>query len=218
MAPLMTKAGFLGRVERLLRSSDRSSGLEKQGVTELECRFDGIAGDCHAGLTRQSDSRTLQLYRRGTAIRNVRQVTLVSAEELAEIASLLGIPEVRPEWLGANLMATGIPELTLLPPSTRLQFPSGCTLVVDMENAPCRQVAEVIAREHPAEARQFVLAAIHKRGVTAWVEREGVIGHGDSIELWLPPQRIYVHDRPHPARPGRHEAGERDEKPARQSG
>jgi hypothetical protein len=214
----MTQAGFLGRVERLLRSADQSPGLEKQGVIEVECRFDGIAGDCHAGLTRLSDSRTLQLYRRGTAIRNVRQVTLVSAEELAEIASLIGIPEVRPEWLGANLMITGIPELTLLPPSTRLQFPSGCTLVVDMENAPCRQVAEVIAREHPAEALRFVHAARHKRGVTAWVEREGMIGQGDSIALWLPPQRIYVHDRPHRVRPGRHDAGETDEKRARGSG
>ena len=32
---------------------------------------------------------------------------------------------------------------------------------------------------------------MHRRGVTAWVERPGVIAAGDAITLWLPPQRIY---------------------------
>jgi hypothetical protein len=39
--------------------------------------------------TRKSDSRTLQLYKRNTDIRNVRQVTVLSAEELEETARLL---------------------------------------------------------------------------------------------------------------------------------
>jgi hypothetical protein len=191
--PLFTKAPFAGRVDRLLKGADRATGLEKAGADEFILTFAGIDGDCHAGLTRASDSRTLQHYRRNTEIRNVRQVTLLSREELAEVAHAMGIPEVKPEWIGANILTTGIPDLTLLPPSTRLQFPSGATLTVDLENAPCRYAAEVVSRHYPEQRVDFVKAAAHKRGVTAWVEREGTITTGDAITLWLPPQRIYAH-------------------------
>ncbi len=191
--PLIAKAPFKGRVARLFRGKDRDSGLEKPETDRLGLTFAGIAGDCHAGLTRKSDSRTLQLYQRNTDIRNVRQATLVSDAELADIARAMGIPAVDPEWLGANAVISGIPDLTLLPPSTRLQFPSGATLVVDMENAPCRQVADVIAAHYPEPKLGFVAAARNKRGVTAWVEREGDIEAGDEIIAWLPPSRVYAH-------------------------
>jgi len=190
---LITKAPFEGKVELLLRGADRAAGLEKSQVPAITLTFAGIAGDCHAGLTRKSDSRTLRLYRRDTDIRNVRQLSLLSTEELAEVAAAMGIPEVKPEWVGANLVTSGIPDLTLLPPSTRLQFPSGATLVVDLENAPCRFVADVIAKHQPEAADRWIKAATHKRGVTAWVEREGEVRHGDAITLFLPPQRLYAH-------------------------
>ena len=193
MPPLMTKASFTGHVDILLKSEDRATGLEKTRVSELDCRQDGIAGDCHSGLARKSDSRTLQQYPRNTDIRNVRQLTLLSSEELAEVAVHMGVPQILPEWVGANVVTSGIPDLTLLPPSTRLQFPSGCTIVVDMENAPCRQVADVISGTHPDTVMGFVKAAAHKRGVTAWVERDGIIRQGDPIVLWFPPQRLYPH-------------------------
>ena len=68
----------------------------------------------------------------------------------------------------------GIPDLTLLPPSTRLQFPSGATLVVDLENAPCRYRRRCHRQASSRMPRQrWIAAATHKRGVTAWVEREG---------------------------------------------
>jgi hypothetical protein len=190
---LFTKAAFTGKAMKLLLSGDRDASLEKSQVNGLDLRFDGIAGDFHGGLTRKSDSRTLKQYPRNTEIRNVRQVTLVSEEELKDIAQAMAIPEVKAEWLGANLVISGIPDLTLIPPSTRLQFPSGATLVVDMENHPCRQVAEVIALHHPDTAVGFVKAAWNKRGLTAWVEREGVINSGDEIVAWISQQRIYSH-------------------------
>lgn len=190
---LFFKAPFLGRTQALLLSPDRAPGLEKDRVPQLDLSFAGIAGDCHSGLTRKSDSRTLKQYPRDTDIRNVRQVTLLSVEELADIARIMGIPEVKPEWVGANLVTSGIPDLTLLPPSTRLQFPSGATLVVDLENAPCRQAQEVVERHYHDARIGFVKAALHKRGVTAWVEREGQVRLGDAIVLWLPPRRLYAH-------------------------
>lgn len=191
--PLFRKAPFQGKVDRLLVGADRAAGLEKSEAAALTLTFAGIDGDCHAGLTRKSDSRTLMLYRRDTDIRNVRQLSLLSHEELVAIAAAMKIPEIKPEWVGANLVTSGIPDLTLLPPSTRLQFPSGATLVVDLENAPCRFVADVIAKHHGDAADRWIKAATHRRGVTAWVEREGSIREDDAITLFLPPQRLYAH-------------------------
>lgn len=191
--PLLTKLPRPGRVEQLLQRASRQSGFEKSATDRVTLRFDGPEGDCHAGLTRKSDSRTLQTYRRNTDIRNVRQVTILSVEELEETAQALGIPAVDPSWFGANMVVSGIADFTLLLPSTRLQFPSGATLVVDMENLPCSQIAEVVARHHPDVQFKVVPAAMHKRGVTAWVEREGEVLVGDAMTVWLPPNRLYPH-------------------------
>lgn len=189
--PLMTKLNLSGRVEALLKNSDRATGLEKSRTDSLKLRFDGIEGDCHSGLTRKADVRTIKQYPRDTPIRNVRQLTLLSVEELADIAHIMEIPEVKPEWVGANVVTSGIPDLTLLPPSARMQFPSGATIVVDMENEPCRYPAEIIEKHNPEQKTGFVKAAKNKRGLTAWVEREGDVALGDPITIWIPPQRLY---------------------------
>lgn len=191
--PLLTKLPKPGRVETLLQRLSRDDGFEKSAADEIMLRFSGPEGDCHGGLTRKSDSRTLQLYKRNTDIRNVRQVTILSVEELEETARSLGIPAIDPSWFGANMVVSGVPDFTLLLPSTRLQFPSGAVLVVDMENLPCSQIAEVVARHHPDVQFKVVPAAMHKRGVTAWVEREGQVKTGDAMTVWLPPNRVYPH-------------------------
>ena len=193
MPELLTKLSFEGSVETLLASPDRDTGLEKQTVAEAQFLFTGMEGDCHGGLTRKSDSRMLKQYRRGTEVRNSRQVSILSTEELTEVAERMGIPAVQPEWVGANMVIRGIPDLTLLPPSTRLKFPSGAMIVVDAENHPCRYPADIIAKHHPEAKKGFVAAAMHKRGVVGWVEAEGVIRTGDRITIWVPPQRIYAH-------------------------
>jgi MOSC domain-containing protein YiiM len=190
---LLSKLPFQGRVELLLSNPDRETGLEKFPVPEVRLLFEGIAGDCHGGLTRKSDSRMLKQFKRGTEVKNARQVSILSEEELAEIAANMGIPVVRAEWVGANMVTSGIPDLTLLPPSTRLQFPSGAMIVVDIENRPCRYPAEIITRHHPEQIKGFVAAAKHKRGVVGWIEAEGTVRTGDAITIWLPPQRTYSH-------------------------
>ena len=193
MPELLTRLSFEGKVEQLLANPDRDTGLEKAQVPEAQFKFTGMEGDCHGGLTRASDSRMLKQFKRGTEVRNARQVSILSREELADVAVRMAIPAVKPEWVGANILVSGIPELTLLPPGTRLQFPSGAMLVVDAENHPCRYPAEIIQRHYPEVAMGFVKAAMHKRGVVGWVEAEGVIRIGDRIKLWIPPQRIYSH-------------------------
>lgn len=193
MSDLLSKLPFLGRVDMLLASPDRDSGLEKEQRTELRLRFSGIADDCHGGLTRKSDSRMLKQFKRGTEVKNARQVSILSQEELRDIAVAMGIPAVKPEWVGANLVTSGIPDLTRLPPSTRLQFPSGATIAVDIENLPCRYPAAIIEKHHPEAVQGFVAAARNKRGVVGWIEAEGAVRTGDAITIWLPPQRIYAH-------------------------
>jgi MOSC domain len=192
---LLTKLKINGQVAQLLLRPTRNTGFEKSPTGTMELTFAGPVGDCHTGLTRKADVRTLVLYKRDTDIRNVRQVTVVSEEELREVAAVLGVPEIKAEWFGANIVTTGIPDLTLLPPSTRLQVSSGATLVVDMENMPCSQIAEVVGQHYPEAQFKLVKAAAHKRGVTAWVEREGAIMTGDAIAIIVPPQRMYVHGR-----------------------
>jgi MOSC domain len=190
---LLTKLPFQGKVEALLSRPSRETGFEKSPTGKLSLKFSGPEDDCHTGLTRAADVRTLALYKRDTEIRNVRQLTVLSVEELTGIASALGIPKIDPSWFGANIVVSGIPDFTLLPPSTRLQFSSGATIVNDMENAPCSQIAEVVGRHHPEVQFKLVKTAMHKRGITAWVEREGMVEIGDTVTLVIPPNRLYPH-------------------------
>ena len=191
--PLLSKLPHHGKIELLLQRHSRETGFEKSATDSLMLLFSGPEGDCHTGLTRKSDVRTIQLYKRDTDIRNVRQITILSQEELGDTAQKLGIPKIEPSWFGANMVVSGIADLTLLPPSSRLQFLSGAVLVVDMENLPCSQIAEVVGRHHPDAQFKVVKAANHKRGVTAWVEREGVVNAGDAVSVWIPPNRLYPH-------------------------
>lgn len=159
-------------------------------VPVLELEFGGVRGDRHFGLTRPSDSRQARFYPRGTMILNRRQITLVSVEELAEVARRLEVPEIRPEWLGANLLVEGVPSLSALPAGTRLLFPGGAGLICEGVNQPCRQPAVVIQGHFPNSQAlsQFVRAGFGRRGIAASVERPGAVRRGDLARIALPEQ------------------------------
>ena len=165
--------------------------LESVNVT-----FNGFDGDSHSGLTRESCVRVKKQYKVGTTIRNTRQISIVSAEELQLIANAMNLPGIQPEWLGANLCISGIPDLTKIPPSARLLFSSGASLVVDVENEPCKYPAEIIEKHHPGFGKSFVKSAVGMRGVTAWVERQGTIRQGDGVEVHVPLVRAPWTDGP----------------------
>lgn len=170
---------------------DRDASLRSKKLETAELTFSGIAGEAHGGETRPSCGRVIDQFPRGTIIRNVRQLSVVSAEELAEIASGIGVSDMDPAWVGASLVLEGVPDFTHIPPSSRLQAPSGATLVVDMENLPCHLPAPVIDEDAPGHGRPFKQAAKDKRGVTAWVECEGLIAIGDKLRLHIPAQRAW---------------------------
>ncbi|WP_417207342.1 MOSC domain-containing protein [Antarctobacter sp.] len=155
----------------------------------LDLTFEGIAGSVHGGATRESCSRVRNQYARGTTIRNERQLSLISAEELAEIAAKMGLETIDPARLGASMVLSGLPDFSFVPPSSRLQAPSGATLTVDMQNRPCQFPAKSIDKIAPGKGKGFKPAAEGRRGVTASVAREGRVALGDVLRLHIPDQR-----------------------------
>ena len=191
--PALLPTEFTGIITWLGRVPDREASLKSHALQDAHASFAGFEGEAHAGLTRPSDSRVLSQYPRGTEIRNVRQFSVVSAEDLAEIAQRMDLPDVPPDWMGASVVVQGIPDFTYLPPSSRLQTQDGTTLVIDMENRPCNLVARVIEDEVAGFGKRFKAAAEGRRGVTAWVEREGPLRVGDTVTLHIPDQPVWPH-------------------------
>jgi len=165
-----------------------------EALDSVALTYEGIAGDRHSGLYRQSGPRE-PWYPRGTPMRNERQLSILSVEELAEVAAALSIPELRPEWIGGNLLVSGIADLSLLPPRTLLMFPSGATVRIDGDNGPCKKSGASIAANIPGRPDLefgFVKAAKHKRGVLGWVEREGEVRPGDVVKVRIWEQALYT--------------------------
>ncbi|WP_062231558.1 MOSC domain-containing protein [Aureimonas sp. N4] len=180
-----------GTVAGLYRTE--AKGFVTSPVDRLDLGFDGIAADAHGGPTRKTGGRE-PWYPRGTEIRNERQLSILSLNELAEVAETLAIPELRPEWIGGNLTLEGIPRLSELPPRTLLFFENGVTIKIDGDNGPCRLSGRSIAQHYPERTDiefDFVKAAKHKRGLVAWVEKPGSISLGEAFEARLPEQWIY---------------------------
>lgn len=183
---------IIGKVEAILVNPDADDdSIETARKPRVDVSFEGFAGERHSGLVSRSDVRYRKQYEKDTPIRNTRQVTMVSVEDLQQIASNLDVGRIEPEWLGANLLVSGIPRFTELPPSARLLFSSGAALVVDNENDPCRYPAAVVDTHYPGAGDRFIAAARNLRGVVSWVEREGAIVLGDEIAVHIPPQRVY---------------------------
>ena len=189
----LKKTAFAGQVVFLGRVADTGKSLRSEALERADLTFDGIEGERHGGATRESCSRVLVQYPRGTQIRNVRQLSVLSAEEIAEIAQKIGLDCLDPRLLGASMVIAGIPDLTRLPPSSRLQFDSGATITVDMENRPCVLPGREIESDQPGHGRAFKAAAVGRRGVTAWVERPGPVERGDGIVLHVPDQAAWAH-------------------------
>ena len=178
---------WLGRVPH--RDAPEIDGAE---ADRLRLTFAGVeTGEVHSGLTRRSCSRVAAQYPKGTEIRNTRQVSIVSEEEMGEIAAKLALDRLDPRWLGATVVVRGIPDFTHIPPSSRLQSEDGATLTVDMLNRPCSLVARTIEEARPGHGKSFKAAAAGRRGVTAWVEREGTLALGGTLRLHIPDQRAW---------------------------
>lgn len=197
--PALIPTDHYGTITWLGTVPDRATGLASVPRDRLAASFAGPEGEAHGGLTRPSDSRVLAQYPRDTEIRNTRQFSILSAEELALIARDMGLARLDPALVGATMVIEGIGDFSHLPPSSRLQGEGGATLVVDMQNRPCTLPGPVIEAAHPGFGKAFKPAAAGRRGVTAWVEREGTLRLGERVRLHVPDQRAWAFQ---PAVPG----------------
>ncbi len=170
-------------------------------VDALTLDLAGIPGDRHHGFTRRAGPRE-PWYKRGTTIRSGRQLSIVSTEELAAVARAMDLPRIDPAWIGANILLTGVPDLSALPWGARLFFgaeqQTGAVLVNEGDNAPCRQAGAGIAAAYPGRTgldRLFVKLAKSRRGIVASVERAGLAAPGE-VHLKMPPQAVWPGTRP----------------------
>lgn len=191
--PALIPTDFTARITWLGVVADSSKDLRAAPLQSVFAAFGGFAGECHGGLTRPSCSRVTAQHPRGTTIANVRQLSVLSAEEMARIAAAMGLDKLDPAQLGASMVVEGIPDFSHVPPNARLQALSGATFVVDMINHPCILPGRVIEKENPGFGAKFKPAAKDLRGITAWVEREGEVSLGDELRLHIPGQRGWAH-------------------------
>ncbi|WP_050932024.1 MOSC domain-containing protein [Aestuariivita boseongensis] len=189
--PVLIDSGYTATITWLGVSPGQAS-LRAAPQDALELGFHGISGARHEGENRPSCVRVKNLYPKGTEIRNVRQLSILSREEMDAIAQQIGLEALDPGLLGANIILSGIPDFTHIPPSSRLQAANGATLTIDMENRPCILPGREIEQDHAGHGTAFKDAAKGRRGVTAWVERPGALKIGDALTLFIPDQRAWA--------------------------
>lgn len=187
----LLKSEYSGTITWLGRVLTPEDSIRSEALNAVETTFNGIVGEPHSGATRPSCLRVTMLHPKSTEIRNTRQLSILSAEENAEIAASIGLEQLDPNWLGASIVISGVPDFTHIPPGSRLQTAAGTTLTVDLENAPCNWPAKEIEADRPGHGKAFRSAAKGRRGITAWVERPGPLSIGDTVNLFIPTQRTW---------------------------
>lgn len=184
---------FEARVGSLF--SALGEGFVSSPVDSLDLAYEGIVGDRHSGLTRSSGGRE-PWYKRGSEMRNERQLSILCRDELADAAANMAIDRIEPEWIGANIVLTGVKDLSRLPPRSLLFFEDGATIKIDGQNAPCRFAGASIAEHYPdldpnAVALAFPKKAVGKRGLVGWVEKPGLLSVGQKVTVQVPEQWIW---------------------------
>ncbi|MBP1961698.1 MOSC domain-containing protein [Paenibacillus aceris] len=174
---------IIAKVEAVLIADDPATFVTRE-IDGVELCFGGMEGDRHFGLFAKADSRQ-PMYKRGTEIMNRRQLSIVSVEELQRIAERLGVEIIRPEWLGANILVSGVPHLTRLPMGIRMMLSSGGGLICEGENEPCAGPGKVIANHYGDRTltQLFIKQAQKSRGIVAYIERPGELKPGDFMEI-----------------------------------
>lgn len=194
---IIPSARIKGKVRSLYAALGEDFVSEQ--VDKLSLSYSGIKGDLHAGLTREAGARE-PWYKAGVEMRNERQISLVSSEELDEIAKDMDIDAVDAGWIGANIVVEGVPQFTFVPGRSIMIFEGGVSIRIDGFNAPCNYAGAEIARYTGVEAEnllttkrahQFTRAAKMKRGLVGWVEREGEIKPGEEFTIRIWEQWIY---------------------------
>ena len=191
--PALIPTEFSATITWLGRVEEGGEGIRSVPAKAVRASYAGVSGEVHAGLTRPSCVRVQTQFVEGTEIRNVRQFSILSAEEMAQTAAEMGLERLEPEWVGASMIIEGIDDFSHVPPSSRLMNADGTSLVIDMQNRPCIWPGKEVEKEHQGVGKLYKPAAKGRRGVTAWVECEGPLRVGDRLQLHVPDQRVWTH-------------------------
>jgi MOSC domain-containing protein YiiM len=140
----------------------------------------GVEGDSHAGTTVQHLSRV----RRDATQPNLRQVHLIAAELLEELAAL-GY-DVPPGAMGENVTTSGV-DLLALPTGTLLRLGADAEVEVTGLRNPCAQIdryspgllGQVLGRDEAGEV-------VRRAGVMGVVRHSGQVRAGDPLHVVLP--------------------------------
>lgn len=173
-----------GRIEAVLITP---KFMPATPVNEVEVTWEGFLGDKHYGLTMKAGSAQ-KPYPKGAEVRNIRQISIVSVEELKHVAEAMKLPGIEPAWVGANLLVSGIPGLTQLPSGSRLYFDNGVGIVIEGENLPCTTAGGSLQQQFPDRpdiTTTFPKKAIGKRGLVGWVEKTGKLMKGEGLLVRL---------------------------------
>jgi MOSC domain-containing protein YiiM len=142
----------------------------------------GVDGDAHCGAAVQHRSRVA----RDPAAPNLRQVHLVAAELLDELAER-GF-RVAPGVIGENVTTRGV-DLLALPTGTVLRLGADALVAVTGLRNPCVQLDAYQRGLLPAVLdRDAEGRLVRRAGVMGVVLRGGTVRAGDEIAVALPPQ------------------------------
>lgn len=173
---------------------------------KLTFSLKGIRGDKYEGLRVLDAREVLPLslsMSKGQMIRNDRQVTILSLEELGYCCELLGVlnhpktppkKNIPPELLGGNIIISGIEELSKLHYGSRFIFfrgPKTRNVILDAtgENHACAHPSKQLdiyynegVTEAPIDFSKFpgIANDNHLRGITASIFSTGKISTGDK--------------------------------------
>lgn len=196
----VTAASVSGCVVATLRAPSGSRdrlGFVSTRVERLDLDHGGIPGDRHHGASRVAGPRERWLPR-GTSLRNDRQLSALSVDDLATVAASLDLDRLPPEWLGGNLLVEGIAAFSHIAPGSQFAiggvwsgkgcFDGGCVLRVEAYNVPCRLTGRAIAAAtgRPELEFAFVKAAARLRGLVLSVTMPGPVVPGDAVVV-IPP-------------------------------
>lgn len=192
--PALKPTNYSARITWLGRVTHADGTLRSEPLGSVDATLDGFPDEAHGGATRAACVRVKTQYPQGTEIRNVRQLSILSAEEMTDIAATMGLDHIDPAWLGASMIIEGIPDFSHVPPSSRLMAPSGAGITIDMENRPCVLPGREIEKDAKGFGSKFKGAAKNRRGVTAWMEFGGHLAIGDELVLHVPDQPLWAHN------------------------
>lgn len=181
-----------GKLEKIMLADKLDFRSKPYQVVNLD--LNGIIEDSrHYGNSRSAGKRDKKLFEKGQTIKNTRQISGVSLEELEQIEKSLNIEYLDPSCLGSCLVFSGIEKLSLLPPTTRLEFENGTIIKVDQYNVPCHFPGDCISDHYKNSklSNEFIKHAKFKRGFLGYVELGGTLRVGESCKIHKPKYITY---------------------------